>query len=200
LRSWRPPAGANHTTSCVFLKKRLDTPLIACAISKTQIYEVPYMLKKTLLLIIAISFISNSSCSFLSCMYNCLEKSQMPESRYKVGETVLDPSGSLWEYQGNFPIILGQITSDLRLLTVFVLESETWVMDIHEEIIPHSSPGDIFKLIQPGDQLMAEILAKDYLSALTEGKIFNATIPAPPEKKAESTPGTSFCLVLLLNQ
>lgn len=158
------------------------------------------MAKKTLLFIILISVLSSTSCGFLTCVYHCLEQVPMPQSNHTVGENLSDPLGSLWEYQGNFPVVLGQITPDLRLLTVFIFKTEIWVMDTHKQIVPNSILGDVFILIKPGDELLADIVAKNLFYAIAERKIFNAVIPDVLEAKAGSTPGSLSCLMLLLNQ
>lgn len=158
------------------------------------------MLRKTLLLIIVTSALASTSCGFLTCVYHCLERVPMPQSNHEIGERLSDPLGSLWEYQGNFPVVLGQITADLRLLTVFIFNTETWVMDTHKEIVPDSVLGDVFILIKPGDELMADIVSKNLFYAIAERKIFNVVIPDVLEAKAVSTPGSLSCLMLLLNQ
>lgn len=117
------------------------------------------------------------------------------EGRYKIGERVTDPGGSLWEYTGNFRIELGQLTKDMKLLSISYCGTEKQAFFIHEESIPNVVVGDTFKLIVPSTELNNLLLSTPGLPDRGGDKI-NVTVSDPPAFSQGSRNGTVCCMII----
>lgn len=121
---------------------------------------------------------------------------EQAQSRYKIGETVVDSGGSLWEYLGNFRIELGQITKDMELLSVFICNVEKQVLFVHEELIPDTTIGDLFKLIEASPQLSAQMGREIGILSMPYEDYCNFSVSDPPSFSPMAA-GVVGCCVMI---
>jgi len=121
---------------------------------------------------------------------------EQAQFRYVIGERVVDFGGSLWEYKGNFRIELGQITKDMKLLSVFICNVERQVAFIHEELIPNTIPGDYFKLIEPSSDLKALLNKGRDFSILSAPDLCNFSVSDPPSFSSGAAGGLLCCVMI----
>lgn len=157
------------------------------------------MLKNFLFLLIFTLFVSLFSCSLVKPILDTVHEALLPGSGITTGEKILDPEGSLWEYKGNYPVVIGELSPTLQIRTAFVDGVEGLVMFIHKETIVHAKIGDVFILINPGAKLKAAISAQGFTHSLEDLNICNAVCQAVPDSKAGSTLSQRFCLLLIFD-
>lgn len=138
-------------------------------------------------------------CFTLVVLFSSLLGGKAPpqaQFRYVIGENVVDFGGSLWEYQGNYRLEVGQLTPDMKLLSVFICNEERKVAFIHEELIPETTPGDYFKLIEPSPQLKAQLSRGISILLMPDDDWCNVTVADPPVHSASGA-GILLCCMML---
>jgi len=114
--------------------------------------------------------------------------------RYEIGQQVCDLGGSVWQYLGNYRIELGQVSPDLKLLSVIICNVERQVFSIHKELIPEVVVGDCFKLIEPSAVFIAELGGDIRILSPPAQEICNFVVTDPPSFSSTAAAGTFCCL------
>jgi len=138
-------------------------------------------------------------CLTLVFLLSSLFGSKAPDQatfRYEIGQYVTDRGGSVWEYLGNYRIELGQLTPDLKLLSVFICNRERKVAFMHEELIPDTTIGDYFRLIEASPELMAQMGREIGILSMPDEELCNVSVADPPAFSSGAG-GVLICCVML---
>ena len=112
---------------------------------------------------------------------------------YMVGDHVFDTGGNEWIYMGKADLIVGQISPDLKLLTVFVCGKERILYGLHPEEIPKAERGDTWKLYAPAAELLAWLTKEGFVINGMMSEWCNATGWDPPKATVPYLGGTLVC-------
>ena len=154
------------------------------------------MIKKILILLFTALVISSIAFFSISAISEDDHGPSKAQLHYSIGDQVYDAGGNLWVYKGNFRITLGQLTKELKLLTVFVCNQEKMVIGIHKETIPFSSIGDVFTLVTPTEDFKQYIISKKGIDGFNRYDDCNVTIADPIEPQIPFSGGELCCLHL----